>query len=104
MRSGLKSSGSNESAGHRKRTSNRPDRIPRSEAAADRSIWAVAHVEREAYEARSRVDHIAASVTRKAGSGTVIVLHLIWFSAWVTASIHLFGMKAFDPFPFSLLT
>jgi uncharacterized membrane protein len=104
VKSRLKSNGSNEGVGTRKLTNHSPERTLRSAAASDRTVQAVAQVEREAYEARSRVDRLATSITRKAGSGTTIVLHLIWFAVWIAINIRLFGVKAFDPFPFSLLT
>lgn len=77
----------------------------RSESPTDRDIQAVAHLERGALLARTRVDQIAAAITRKAGSGAALVVHGIWFFAWVIANTRLFeGIEPFDPFPFSLLT
>jgi len=71
---------------------------------ADRGIRAIAQLEREHQESRSFVDRISTSITRKAGSGTALVIHAIWFFVWVIANVGLFGVEPFDPFPFSLLT
>jgi uncharacterized membrane protein len=43
------------------------------------------------------------AITTWAGSGTSIVLHLIWFGAWLAFNTGLVA-RPFDPFPFSLLT
>jgi len=70
----------------------------------DRDIEAVARLERSAFEARSRVDHIANLITRKAGTGTAVLLHGVWFFVWILANVRIHGIEPFDPFPFSLLT
>ena len=76
-----------------------------SESAADRTIAAVARIEHTAYENRSRIDHLAGAITRAAGTGTVIVLHVVWFLLWLLVNLGgLPVIKPFDPFPFSLLT
>jgi uncharacterized membrane protein len=70
----------------------------------DRDIQQVAHLEQAAYQARSRMDHLAGAITRIAGTGTVLLLHGVWFLIWVLANVRLLGVEPFDPFPFSLLT
>lgn len=70
----------------------------------DRDIQDVARLERMAYQARSRVDHLAGAITRIAGTGTVVLLHGVWFLIWVLANVRLLGIEPFDPYPFSLLT
>ena len=72
---------------------------------ADRSIRDVARLERAAFRARSHADQIADAITRRAGSGTAIVLHIIWFALWIIVNVPtLSGLTPFDPYPFSLLT
>jgi uncharacterized membrane protein len=40
-----------------------------------------------------------------AGSGPVLVLHVIWFGTWVTVNTRgLHGILPLDPFPFPFLT
>jgi uncharacterized membrane protein len=84
----------------------RPSRVrAREDQPVDRDIEAVARLERIAYQTRSRVDHVAALVTRKAGTGTTVVLHGIWFLIWIIVNVRIFdGIEPFDPYPFSLLT
>ena len=44
------------------------------------------------------------AITTWAGSGTSIVLHVIWFGGWLAFNTGLVARTPFDPFPFSLLT
>jgi len=79
--------------------------VPRSDLPVDRDIQAVAELERTAYRSRSLVDRVATAITRKAGTGTAIVLHVVWFCIWVVVNTRVFeGLQPFDPFPFVLLT
>jgi uncharacterized membrane protein len=72
---------------------------------SDQTVKAVAQIERSVYDARSRVDHAARMTTRAAGSGTAIVLHVVWFLIWTLSNLGVIpGIEPFDPFPFSMLT
>jgi uncharacterized membrane protein len=96
---------SNNKAGHDKRSNKKAHSVNSSGMPADRGIRAVAQLERGDYRARSRADHIAATITRHAGSGLSVVLHAVWFLLWTLVNIGaLKGIEPFDPFPFSLLT
>ena len=76
-----------------------------SEVPADRGIRDVAHLESTAFHTRSRVDHVASTITRWAGSANALVAHAIWFFVWVMLNTGaLKFVEPFDPFPFSLLT
>ena len=78
---------------------------PSAKSPADRTIEAVAQIERAAYESRTWMDRFAAATTRWAGSTSAILVHLIWFLAWLAINLNLIpDVKPFDPFPFSLLT
>jgi uncharacterized membrane protein len=81
----------------------KPGPESRDSAPADRGIRAIANLERKNHAARSFVDRVSTSITRKAGSGTALVVHAVWFFLWIVANLGLFG-EPFDPFPFSLLT
>ena len=40
-------------------------------------------------------------VVGTAGRGPVLILHVIWFGAWVSVNVGAIrGITAFDPFPF----
>ncbi len=48
---------------------------------------------------------IADSITEYAGTIGFFLLHVLWFSIWITLNIGVFGPQhMFDPFPFGLLT
>ena len=53
---------------------------------------------------RSRVEVIADGLTRAAASTPFLVFHVVWFAVWIAINTGLVGIKAFDPFPFGLLT
>ena len=57
-------------------------------------------LERKAEGDRTGLDQLTDAVTQIAGSTPFIVLHAIWFTAWITFNA---TRVAFDPFPFSLL-
>jgi uncharacterized membrane protein len=53
---------------------------------------------------RSGQERFADAVTRAAGSMGFVYLHVLWFGAWICLNEGLFGTRAFDPFPYGLLT
>ena len=49
--------------------------------------------------------HVADAITEYAGTVNFFLIHVLWFSVWVSMNIGWFGQKyVFDPFPFGLLT
>lgn len=50
----------------------------------------------------SRSQRVADAITAFSGSMTFVVLHVIWFAAWIV--INVVNSHLFDPFPFGLLT
>jgi uncharacterized membrane protein len=71
---------------------------------AEDNIRAVARLERAALAARPAATRMSDAITAWAGSGTSIVLHLIWFGGWLVFNTGVLARPPFDPFPFSLLT
>jgi uncharacterized membrane protein len=55
---------------------------------------------REAHDDRTAIDRLTDAVAHVAGSTSFIVLHAIWFAAWIVLNT---TRVAFDPFPYSLL-
>ncbi len=47
---------------------------------------------------------LAEFISRFAGSMYFIYFHIVWFGAWFILNHPAFGIEAFDPFPFGLLT
>jgi uncharacterized membrane protein len=68
------------------------------------NIEAIEEHRREAEETRSFQDKFADAVTWFAGSVPFVYFHVIWFAAWILANIGILPWKAFDPYPFGMLT
>ena len=64
------------------------------------NIRAMAELERQTLDNRTRMDRLTATVTRVAGSTPFIVLHAVWFLTWIAWNS---TRAAFDPYPYSLL-
>jgi uncharacterized membrane protein len=71
----------------------------------NKNVQTIARFETEALRERSLTDRISDAITRFAGSGVFISLHVIWFMAWIALNVG--GIRAihpFDPYPFTFLT
>ena len=53
---------------------------------------------------RSTQERIADAITEFSGSMAFVYLHITWFAVWVLFNTGRFGIAAFDPFPYGLLT
>ncbi len=53
---------------------------------------------------RSRIERVANQLTYIASSTPFLLTHILWFGGWVAWNSGAFGLRAFDPFPFGLLT
>ena len=84
------------------------DRAPRGDSAAGapvttvKNIQAVAALERDNLRTRSALERLTGLVAAAAARPGFVVLHIGWFVLWVTLNTVL--GRAFDPYPFSLLT
>jgi uncharacterized membrane protein len=61
----------------------------------ERHMWA---------DVRKAQDELTDAVTAFAGSLSFVYLHVAWFTVWVLLNVGVFGLAAFDGFPFGLLT
>ena len=78
-----------------------PDRA----SAVEENVQAIKHWERAILLARSKAEQVSDWIACTAGSGPVLVLHVIWFAAWLTVNAGVVpGIRPFDPFPFPFLT
>ena len=78
---------------------------PPSSSSAAKNVETIAFLEQTALHERSLTDRVSDEITRFAGSGVFIVLHVIWFSVWVLVNCGKIRIiEAFDPFPFTFLT
>jgi len=87
---------------HKELTSNKN---PKLADVIESNIEVVDLLRRKANDARSPQDKFADAITAFSGSMVFFYLHVVWFGVWVLINLGFFaGIKAFDPFPFGLLT
>lgn len=71
----------------------------------ERNIGVIELLRREQEERKSIQDRFADLITNFSGSMSFFYLHLAWFVVWIAwNSGKIPGVKAFDPFPYGLLT
>jgi uncharacterized membrane protein len=82
------------------------DRVePDAASALEENVQAVKRWERGILLARSKAEQVSDWIACVAGSGPVLLLHVVVFSAWVTVNGGVIrGVRPFDPFPFPFLT
>jgi uncharacterized membrane protein len=69
------------------------------------NIQAIARLEQEAIERRSRGERVSDAITRVMGSIGFACLHAVGFLVWCTVNLGMIpGVRPFDPFPFGILT
>jgi uncharacterized membrane protein len=74
-------------------------------SALDENVQAIKRWERAILRARSKAEQVSDWIAGTAGSGPVLVLHVVWFGCWVIANVGVIrGIWPFDPFPFPFLT
>jgi uncharacterized membrane protein len=62
---------------------------------SEKAVWA---------SVRKAQDDVTDSITSFAGSLSFVYIHVGWFAVWVLLNVGVFGLTAFDKFPFGLLT
>ena len=78
---------------------------PARSSALEENVQAIKRWERAILLARSKAEQVSDWIACTAGSGPVLVLHLLWFGGWVAVNAGAIpGIRPFDPFPFPLLT
>jgi len=74
-------------------------------SALEENVQAIKRWERTILLARSKAEQVSDWIVYTAGSSPVLVLHLVWFGAWVFANVGVIPrIRPFDPFPFPFLT
>jgi uncharacterized membrane protein len=71
----------------------------------EQNIEDIVRLQQQAEKNRSGAERLADTVARVAGSTPFIILHVVWFGAWVLLNLGVVSSIApWDPFPFSFLT
>jgi uncharacterized membrane protein len=72
--------------------------------ATEANIQTVVRLEEESSEQRTRSDRIGDAIAAFAGSITFVILHVVWFAAWIAINSGMLGIRPFDPYPFIFLS
>lgn len=72
--------------------------------AIEHNIRTVHRVRARAAQSRKLEERAADVVTEFSGRMLFVYLHAAWFLAWILLNTGRFGVKAFDPYPYQLLT
>jgi uncharacterized membrane protein len=70
----------------------------------ERNIRTIIQLRLKAARAHSVQDRLADAITLFSGRMIFVYLHIVWFSAWILLNTGRVGVRAFDPFPYGLLT
>jgi uncharacterized membrane protein len=70
----------------------------------ERNIRTIIHLRTKAARERSLQSRIADAVTSFSGRMIFAYVHIAWFGLWILFNTGRFGVRAFDPFPYGLLT
>ena len=70
----------------------------------ERNIRTIIHLRTKAARERSLQGRIADAVTSFSGRMIFVYVHIVWFGIWILLNTGRFGVSAFDPFPYGLLT
>jgi len=74
-------------------------------SAVEENVQTIKRWERAIVRARSTAEQVSDWIASTAGSGPVLVLHVLWFGVWVTVNSGMVRrIRPFDPFPFPFLT
>ncbi len=80
------------------------DTNPHLAAIIERNIETLLELRSQMERNRSPQDRVADLITRFSGSNVFLYCHIAWFGAWLALNLGWVGTKAFDPYPFGLLT
>jgi uncharacterized membrane protein len=70
----------------------------------ERNIRTIIHLRTKAARDRSLQARIADAITSFSGRMIFAYVHILWFGLWILLNTGRFGVRAFDPFPYGLLT
>lgn len=77
---------------------------PRLASVISRNIETIEQLRAQDLDRRSLQERVADAITSFSGRMAFVYLHLAWFVIWILLNTEGFGLKPFDPFPYSLLT
>jgi uncharacterized membrane protein len=72
--------------------------------AIEHYIRTIIHLRMKAASERTWQERLADVITGFSGRMFFVMIHVVWFSAWIALNSGVFGNRPFDPFPYGLLT
>jgi uncharacterized membrane protein len=70
----------------------------------EKNIRTILHLRAKAARDRSLQSRIADAITSFSGRMIFVYVHIAWFGIWILINAGWFGLRAFDPYPYGLLT
>jgi len=70
----------------------------------ERNIRTIIHLRTKAASERDMQGRVADVITDFSGRRVFAYIHIVWFGIWILLNTGWFGLRAFDPFPYGLLT
>ena len=70
----------------------------------ERNIRTIIDLRHKAANRRNLEDRVSDIITDVSGRMIFVYFHVVWFGLWIILNTGLLGFKAFDPFPYGLLT
>ena len=70
----------------------------------ERNIETIIELRQQASRRRKLEDRVSDAITNVSGRMVFVYFHVVWFGLWIVLNTGLLGFKAFDPFPYGLLT
>lgn len=70
----------------------------------ERNIRTIIELRHKAANERKLEDRVSDAITNVSGRMVFVYVHVVWFGLWIILNTGLLGFKAFDPFPYGLLT
>ena len=87
-----------------KKTEDHENDNPALSKVIERNIRTIIHLRTKAARERGLQSRLADVVTSFSGRMVFVYVHIVWFGVWILINTGRFGLPAFDPFPYGLLT
>lgn len=70
----------------------------------ERNIRTILKIRSQGAANRTFQERLADGITQFSGRMSFVYFHALWFGAWLLLNTGWFGVRAFDPYPYGLLT
>ena len=77
---------------------------PQLSDVVERNIRTILKIRAQGAANRSFQERLADGITQFSGRMSFVYFHALWFGAWLLLNTGWFGISAFDPYPYGLLT